>query len=153
MNNKIKPIRSSLFILLGPFIGLLCITIVFHSHIFFYEPLRFIKGLVTPSIIFPMLAYLLLLTPFSFLIGILPAFITDRIFHIFFKKKIYKANFLKVFIYGCLLGFMWLPILLFLFLLFTNLGYIKILYIQLFLILPTTIICTLLEWRKLIRSQ
>lgn len=147
MNNTPKPFVPSLFILIGPFIGLLCITLVFHSHIIFYEPLRFLKGLVTPTIIFPMLGYLLLLTPFSYLIGVLPAFIIDQFFKKIFKNKLYQANFSTALIYGCVLGFIWSPILFLLSL--YNIEPIKIfLFLQFYLILPTTVICTLLEWKK-----
>lgn len=85
--------KFSSFIIYGPFLGTLFLTIAGHSDIYLYEPMRFLKGMVTPSIIFPMLGLLLLITPFGYLIGITPAFLTERLFEKFVKHKLSQAHF------------------------------------------------------------
>ena len=79
--------QSSAFVIWGPFIGTLIIAITFHSHIMFGDPIRFLKGLITPSIIFPMIGGLFLITPFGYLLGIIPAIIIQLLFQHFFAEK------------------------------------------------------------------
>jgi len=84
--------KISAFILCGPFIGTFIIAITFHSEIIFYNPMRFLKGLITPSIIFPMIAAFILITPFGYLLGCIPAIITNLLFKHFFASKLVLAS-------------------------------------------------------------
>ncbi len=83
--------KISAFILCGPLIGTFIITITFHSGLFFYDPMRFLKGLITPSIIFPMIAAFILITPIGYLLGCIPAIITNLLFKHFFAKIVYYS--------------------------------------------------------------
>lgn len=108
-NNKRK---RSVFILWGPFIGTFIIAITFHSEIIFYDPMRFLKGLITLSIIFPMIAAFILITPFGYLLGCIPAIITNLLFKHFFESKLVLASWRYSLIYGCILGLMLAPFIL-----------------------------------------
>lgn len=141
-NNKRK---ISAFILCGPFIGTFIIAITFHSEIIFYNPMRFLKGLITPSIIFPMIAAFILITPFGYLLGCIPAIITNLLFKHFFASKLALASWRYSLIYGCLLGFMLAPFILMIAIV-TPSPLFTFLYLQFVLILPTTLICTFIEW-------
>lgn len=140
--------KFSSFIIYGPFLGTLFLTIAGHSDIYLYEPMRFLKGMVTPSIIFPMLGLLLLITPFGYLIGITPAFLTERLFEKFIKHKLSQAHFFQALMYGCGLGLIWAPLILY-FSSFTLKLWTVFTVFQFCLVLPTTLICTLIEWRRL----
>ena len=139
--------KVSAYILYGPFFGTLFLAIIGHSHIYLNDPMRFLIGMVTPSIIFPMLLGLAFITPFGYLIGIIPAFLTDRIYLKFVQEKISQAHFFQVLIYGCGLGLIWAPLIFIL-----SLNTLKVwpffIVLQFLIILPTTLICTLIEWKK-----
>ncbi|OJU55836.1 MAG: hypothetical protein BGN93_21475 [Acinetobacter sp. 39-4] len=138
---------SSAFVIWGPFIGTLIIVITFHSPIMFGDPIRFLKGLITPSIIFPMIGGLFLITPFGYLLGIIPAIITQLLFQHFFAKKLAQISLMRSMIYSCILGFMLAPFILILAIL-TPSPLITFGYLQFVLILPTILICTVIEWKK-----
>ena len=143
-NNKRK---ISAFILCGPFIGTFIIAITFHSEIIFYNPMRFLKGLITPSIIFPMIAASILITPIGYLLGCIPVIITNLLFNHFFASKLALASWRYSLIYGCLLGFMLAPFILIIAIV-TPSPLFTFLYLQFVLILPTTLICTFIEWKR-----
>lgn len=48
---------------------------------FLDDPLQFLIGLITPSIIFPMLALMCVALVVGYVIGILPAYLTSKIFY------------------------------------------------------------------------
>ncbi|APR71088.1 hypothetical protein [Acinetobacter haemolyticus] len=139
--------QSSAFIIWGPFIGTLIIVITFHSPIMFGDPIRFLKGLITPSVIFPMIGGLFLITPFGYLLGIFPAIITQLLFQHFFAQKLAQTSLMRSIIYSGFLGFMLAPFTLILAIL-TPSPLIIFSYLQFVLILPTTLICTVIEWKK-----
>lgn len=139
--------QSSAFVIWGPFIGTLIIAITFHSHIMFGDPIRFLKGLVTPSIIFPMIGGLFLITPFGYLLGILPAIITQLLFQHFFAEKLSQIRLMRSIIYGGILGLMLAPFTLIIAILTPSPLFIFS-YLQFVLILPTTLICTIIEWKR-----
>lgn len=141
-------LKHSTFLTLGPFIGTFCIAITSHSSIFQRDPQHFLHGLITPSIVLPMIAALILITPFGYLFGIIPASITKLLFERFFENKISDANLAKAVLYGLILSLMWSPFLFILTMLITWNNFNIFLYIQFILIFPSTMICTLIEWKK-----
>ncbi|WP_151807423.1 hypothetical protein [Acinetobacter bereziniae] len=140
--------QSSAFVIWGPFIGTLIIAITFHSHIMFGDPIRFLKGLITPSIIFPMIGGLFLITPFGYLLGIIPAIIIQLLFQHFFAEKLAQIPLMRCIIYGAMLGLMLSPFILILSIL-TPSPIFTFSYLQFVLILPTTLICTVIEWKRI----
>lgn len=132
----------------GPFLGTLFLTIIGHSEIYLYDPMRFLKGLVTPTIIFPMLLGLVFITPFGYVLGITPAFLTERVYVKFIKDRLYQSNFLHMLIYGCVLALIWAPVILVLSSLTLKMWTVFVV-IQFLIILPTTVVCIFIEWRRL----
>lgn len=139
--------QSSAFVMWGPFIGTLIIAITFHSQIMFGDPMRFLKGLITPSIIFPMIGGLFLIMPFGYLLGIIPALVTQWLFQHFFEQKLVQISLIRSIIYGGILGLMLAPFIV-IFAILTPSPIFTFSYLQFFLILPTTLICTVIEWKK-----
>jgi hypothetical protein len=139
--------QRSAFVIWGPFIGTLIIAITFHSQIMFDDPMRFLKGLITPSIIFPMIGGLFLITPFGYLLGIIPALITQLLFQHYFEQKLAQISLTRSIIYGGILGLMLSPFI-FIFSIVTPSPLFTFSYLQFVLILPTTIICTVIEWKR-----
>lgn len=133
---------------IGPFIGTFCVAMTFHVSIFQRDPQHFLQGLITPSIVFPMIVALIFITPFGYLFGFIPAMITNLLFEHFFKGKMLSTSFLRVFGYACLLCLMWAPFIFILTMLIWN-DINIFLYVIFIMIVPSTLICTLIEWRKL----
>lgn len=144
---KNKKLFSS-FIIFGPFFGTLFLMIITHSDIYLYDPIRFLKGMVTPSIIFQMLVNFIFIIPFGYWIGIMPAYLTDRLYENFVKDKLPQSNLLHAVLYGGGLSLVWAPLIVILSS-FTVKPWTIFIEIKFFLFLPTTIICTLIEWRHL----
>ena len=145
--NKNKTSMTA-FTCYGPFIGTWIIVLSFHSLIFLDHPARFLVGLVTPSIIIPMVLLMCIAMIMGYMIGFIPAYITGQLFAVLFQHKLANANLFKATVYGCVLGLLWAPVL-GIFLLFSQQQLLPFLYLQFIFIVPITIICTLIEWKKL----
>ena len=139
--------KNSAFTAIGSFFGTLLFTLSFHSLIFLDDPIRFLHGLITPRIIFPMLLGFIFILPFGYLIGLLPAVISKLLFEHFFAFKIGSVSFSRATLYGFALGLMWSPLIL-AFDLATGAGFKLFLYVEFVLILPVCMLCTWIEWRK-----
>lgn len=140
--------QRSAFVIWGPFIGTLIIAITFHSHIMFDDPIRFLQGILTPSIIFPMIGGLFLITPFGYLLGIIPALITQWLFQHFFEQKLVQISLIQCMVYGGILGLMLAPFIV-IFAILSPSPLFIFSYLQFVLILPTTLICTVIEWKRI----
>ena len=51
--------KKPAFTVIGPFIGTFCVAITFHASIFQRNPQHFLQGLITPSIVVPMIGTLI----------------------------------------------------------------------------------------------
>ena len=145
MKNKIL---GSAFTCYGPFIGTWIIVISLHILVYLDNPTRFLAGLVTPSIVIPMLILMLIAIVVGYVIGYIPAFITGELFLHIFKNKLAKANLYQVIAYGSLTSFLWTPVLL-IFPQFFKEWLKAFLYFHFVFILPITVICAVIEWKKL----
>ncbi|WP_173912764.1 hypothetical protein [Acinetobacter sp. Marseille-Q1618] len=143
--------QKSAFSAIGPFIGTLIVIITFHSFMFADNPSRFIQGLITPHIIFPMLFAFVCILPFGYLIGLLPSIISKLLFEHFYAVKINSASVSRATLYGFFLGLMWSPLILVI-CLATGADFKLFLYVEFVLILPVCIVCTWIEWRKAMKS-
>ena len=145
MKNKIL---GSAFTCYGPFIGTWIIVISLHILVYLDNPTRFLAGLVTPSIVIPMLILMLIAIVVGYVIGYIPAFITGELFLHIFKNKLANANLYQVIAYGSLTSFLWTPVLL-IFPQFFKEWLKAFLYFHFVFILPITVICAVIEWKKL----
>ena len=130
---------------LAPAIATFIIVISFHILFFLDDPLQFLIGLITPSIIFPMLALMCVALVVGYVIGIIPAYLTSKIFYKLLgdpQENMRRSHYLKC---GALATLTWSPLLIFgVFCIGT------LILLGLFLlivVLPTTLICADLEWR------
>ena len=139
--------KNSAFIAIGSFFGTLLFTLSFHSLMFFDDPIRFLRGLITPSIIFPMLLGFVFILPFGYLIGLIPATVSKLLFEHFYAVKIGSVNFSRATLYGIILGLMWAPVLIAIDLAM-DMEFKLFLYLEGVLILPVCVMCTWIEWRK-----
>ena len=139
--------KNSAFIAIGSFFGTFIFTLSFHLLIFLDDPIRFLHGLITPHIIFPMLLGFVFILPFGYLIGLLPAFISKLLFEHFYAVKISPASFSRATLYGLVIGLIWSPLILVIDLAI-GLEFKLFLYVEFVLILPVCVICTWIEWRK-----
>jgi len=145
MKNKIL---GSAFTCYGPFIGTWIIVISLHILLYQDNPTRFLAGLVTPSIVIPMLILMLIAIVVGYVIGYIPAFMTGELFLHIFKNKLAKANLYQVIAYGSLTSFLWTPVSLLLSQ--SSQEWLQpFLYLQFVFILPITVICAIIEWKKL----
>ena len=144
--------KNSAFIAIGPFIGTLIFIMTFHSLMFFDDPTRFLQGLITPHIIFPMLLAFIFILPFGYLIGLIPAVISKLLFELFFAVKIGSVSFCRAIIYGFVLGLTWSPLILVIDLA-TGAGFKLFLYAEFVLVLPICVLCTWIEWRKAMNQK
>ena len=145
MKNKFL---GSAFTSYGPFIGTWIIVISLHILVYLDNPTRFLAGLVTPSIVISMLILMLIALVVGYIIGYIPAFITGELFLHIFKNKLAKANLYQVIAYGSLTSFLWTPVLL-IFPQFFKEWLKAFLYFHFVFILPITVICAVIEWKKL----
>ena len=145
MKNKIL---GSSFTCYGPFIGTWIIVISFHILVYLDHPSHFLAGLVTPSIVISMLILMLIALVVGYIIGYIPAFITGELFLHIFKNKLANANLYQVIAYGSLTSFLWTPVLL-IFPQFFKEWLKAFLYFHFVFILPITVICAVIEWKKL----
>ena len=145
MKNKIL---GSAFTCYGPFIGTWIIVISLHILVYLDNPTRFLAGLVTPSIVISMLILMLIAIVVGYVIGYIPAFITGELFLHIFKNKLANANLYQVIAYGSLTSFLWTPVLL-IFPQFFKEWLKAFLYFHFVFILPITVICAVIEWKKL----
>ena len=139
--------ENSAFISIGSLLGTLLFTLSFHSLMFFDDPIRFLHGLITPHIVFPMLLAFVFILPFGYFIGLLPALISKGLFEHFYVAKIGSVSFSRATLYGLVIGLMWSPIILILDLA-VGAGLKFFLYVEFVLILPVCLVCTWIEWRK-----
>ena len=144
--------KNSAFTAIGSFFGTLLFTLSFHSLMFFDDPIRFLHGLITPHIIFPMLLAFIFILPFGYLIGLLPAVISKLLFEHFFAAKIGSMSFSRVTLYGIILGLMWAPLLIVIDLAM-GMEFRLFLYAEGVLILPVCVMCTWVEWKKAINQK
>lgn len=145
--NKNK-FSTTAFTRFGPMIGTFIIVISFHILFFLDHPAKFLQGLITPSVIIPMFFLMLIAIIIGYVIGYIPAYITGELFLHIFKNKLANANLYQVIAYGCFTSFLWIPLLLILSQ-FSHEWSLIFLYLQFIFILPITIICAVIEWRKL----
>lgn len=130
---------------LAPAIATFIIIISFHILFFLDDPLQFLIGLIKPSIIFPMLALMCVALVLGYVIGILPAYLTSKIFYKLLgdpQENMHRSHYLKC---GALATLLWSPLLI-----FGVYGIPILIPIVLFLLIvvfPTTLICAELEWR------
>ena len=135
------------FFRFGPFIATFILIFLGHSPLIFFEPIRFLTGLVTPSILFSMLALMVLALIVGFCIGILPTYITGLIFQKLIQNKIKNLTLLQSLFYGFCAGLSWMV--------WVLIGLLEpkvILPILIFVgmvIIPTSMLCALLEWRRI----
>lgn len=83
---------------LAPAIATVIIVISFHILFFLDDPIQFLNGLITPSIIFPMLALMCVALVVGYVIGILPAYLTTKIFYHFLgdpNQNLHRSYYLK----------------------------------------------------------
>lgn len=114
---------------------------------FFDDPSRFLHGLITPHIIFPMLLAFVFILPFGYLIGLIPSLISKLLFEHFYAVKISSASFSRATLYGLVIGLIWSPLILAIDLA-TGASLKLFLYVEFVLILPICVICTWIEWKK-----
>ncbi|WP_180156291.1 hypothetical protein [Acinetobacter sp. YH12045] len=138
---------NSAFIAIGSLLGTLLFTLSFHLLIFLDDPSRFLHGLITPHIIFPMLLAFVFILPFGYLIGLLPALVSKLLFEHFYAVKIGSASFSRATLYGLVIGLMWSPIILVIDLA-VGAGSKFFLFVEFVLILPVCLVCTWIEWKK-----
>ena len=70
----------------------------FHVLFFLNDPIQFLIGLITPSIIFQMLALMCVALIVGYVIGILPAYLTSKIFYHFLgdpNQNLHRSYYLK----------------------------------------------------------
>ncbi len=144
--------KNSAFIAIGSFFGTLLFTLSFHSLMFFDDPIRFLRGLITPSIIFPMLLGFIFVLPFGYLIGLIPATISKLLFEHFYAVKIGSVSFSRATLCGVILGLMWAPLLIVIDLTM-GMEFKLFLYVEFVLILPVCVMCTWIERYKATNSQ
>ena len=145
MKNKFS---STAFTRCGPLIGTCIIVFSFHIFIFLDHPTRFLQGLITPSVIIPMLLLMAIAIMVGYVIGYIPAYITGKLFLQIFGNKLANANLFKVIAYGGFISILWAPIILILMQL-SKVNILLFLYLQFIFILPITVICAVMEWKKL----
>ncbi|WP_096911058.1 MULTISPECIES: hypothetical protein [Acinetobacter] len=132
----------------GPILGTVIIVISFHMLIYLDHPTRFLQSLITPSVVIPMFFFMLIAIVVGYIIGYIPAYITGELFLHLFQNKLARASLYQIIAYGCFSGLLWAP-LLFLLVQFSQQSLLPFLYLQFILILPITIICAMIEWKKL----
>ena len=138
---------NSAFTAIGSLLGTLLFTLSFHLLIFLDDPNRFLHGLITPHIIFPMLLAFVFILPFGYFIGLLPALVSKLLFEHFYAVRIGSASFYRATLYGLMLGLMWSPIILILDLA-AGAGLKFFLYVEFVLIFPVCLVCNWIEWKK-----
>lgn len=128
--------------------------IVFVGHALAYQdrPMEFFSGLIDPATMLMMLILFLISLVVGCFIGVIPAFITGLCFKYFFENKLVSANYLKTGFYGFLVSFIWLPMI-FLFYFIHSPTFDMLLIFWAIVILPTCIICAMLEKRQLNKLQ
>ena len=136
---------------LAPAIETFIIVISFHVLFFLDDPIQFLKGLITPSIIFPMLALMCVALVVGYVIGILPTYLTSKMFYKLLgdlQKNMRRSHYLKC---GVISALLWSPLLI--------LGVygipilIPIVLFLLIVVFPTTLICAEFEWRARRKSD
>lgn len=136
---------------LAPATATFIIVISFHIIFFLDDPLQFLIGLITPSIIFPMLALMCVALVVGYVIGIISAYLTSKIFYKLLgdpQENMRRSHYLKC---GVISALLWSPLLI--------LGVygipilIPIVLFLLIVVFPTTLICAELEWRARRKSD
>lgn len=151
----IKPMQhtanSSCFTRYGPLIAT-CIVVMFgHLPLLLNEPLRFLKGLITPSIVFSMLGLMLIALVFGYILGLLPTFLTGQFFQHLIRPHLAQATQKTFLYYGACAAMVWSPLLLFG--LFSLITFMSIAWFLFCVILPTSLLCSWLEWRRLQKQR
>ena len=142
-----KKIKIDAFILLGPFIATWIAVIIGHQHLYLNDPIRFLIGLITPSIIFPMLGMMVVAMIFGYILGMLPAYLTFLIFSKLIHRHLPHAQ-LKHFIgYGFCAGLFWVVLTLLL-VLYDHSMLRNALLLSGLVMLPTSVICAALTWKQ-----
>lgn len=105
------------FIVFGPAIATSILVLLGHAEIYLYDPIRFLKGLIDPQIIFPMLGMMLFCLVFGYIFGILPALLTGRIFEKLIQPHLPTAGWTRFIWSGFCASMIWIiPALLIIFL-------------------------------------
>ncbi len=130
----------------GPLFATILIVVSMHIWIFSNEPIRFLHGLVTPSIIIPMLLYMLIALIFGYCIGIIPTFITQQIFYKLIKNNLAEQTQGQVLYKGFLAGVIWSPLVLFS--IFDEKWLMITAFFVFVVVIPSAMLCAHIEWRK-----
>ncbi len=143
LNNNIYPQH-------GPWIATIFVVISGHFEIIFYEPLRFLAGLISPIIMAGMLLFTLVAMLFGYLIGILPALLTGHLFNKIINKNLPNATQFQFLATGFMVSLIWLiPICI----LVLNQPYLwKIALAMVSIISITSILCAEISWEHYCRS-
>lgn len=103
-NDEIKMTREKYsfdyFVKYGPLIATFIIVIIFHSMFFYKDPVKFLNGLVTPSILLQMFGFLIAAIITGYIIDVIPTFITGQFFFNFFGQTYQPASLRRVIFYG-----------------------------------------------------
>ncbi|MFC3903569.1 hypothetical protein SAMN05421749_102366 [Acinetobacter marinus] len=130
----------------GSAIATFMIVISFHVLFFLNDPMQFLLGLITPSIILPMLALMCVALVVGYLIGTIPAYLTSQLFYQFLgdpRENMRRSHYLKC---GVLVALAW-SLLLILWALLTG-AWIALGLFLFIVVFPTILICADLEWRE-----
>ena len=150
LSQQVKPIPPTLsasFPRYGPLIATFLVVISGHTPLILDDPLRFLQGLITPSIIFPMLGMMLFALIFGYILGIIPTFLTRQVVQHLIRPHLTHATQKTVLFHGACAAMVWSPLLLFG--LFDVMAFLTIAWFLFCVILPTSLFCSWLEWRKL----
>ena len=148
-SQQVKPIPNSLsatFTRYGPLIATFFVVISGHTPLLLDDPLRFLQGLITPSIIFPMLAMMLLALIFGYILGLIPTFLTGQFFQRLTLPHLAHATYKTFLYYGACAAMVWSPLLLLG--CFSLMAFLTIAWFLFCVILPTSLLCSWLEWRQ-----
>ena len=129
----------------GPQIATCLVVICGHLPLIVNDPIRFLSGLITPSIIIPMLGMMFIALILGYLLGVLPTFLTGQLFQRLIRPHLAQATRKTFLFYGACAAMVWSPFLLFG--LFSLIAFMSIAWFLFCIILPTSLLCSWLEWR------
>lgn len=151
---QVKPtphIVAATFTRYGPFIATCIVVMCGHIPILLSDPIAFLKGLITSSIIFAMLGMMLLALIFGYILGVLPTFLTGQFFQHLIRPHLATATQKTFLYYAACAAMVWSPLLLFG--LFGWMALISIAWFLFCVIVPTSLFCGWLEWRRFSRCE
>ena len=111
-----------------------------------YIPTQTFQNLLNPSNIISTVFSNLFYFGMVFGTGYIPTWITGNLFFKLFGSKYRSANFCQILLYGFIVGSFWYILLIF-FIIIQNLIEFWLVFVT-FIILPTSMICAVIEWKK-----